>query len=163
MSWWWTGKPGMLQCMGLQKVRHDWATGLNWTELIYIWKDICTPVFITGLPCSGSVVKNQPANAGVTDLIPGSGKSPGEGNSNPLQCSCLRNSMDRGAWWAAVHGFTKVSDMTQWLNDSIHCSIIYKSQDMEATEMPMDRWTDRENLIHTHTYTMDYFSAGRKE
>ena len=37
-------------------------------------------------------------------LIPGSGRSPGEGNSNPLQCSCLENSMDRGCWWAVVHG-----------------------------------------------------------
>ena len=58
----------------------------------------------------GSVVKNPPANAGDTGdmgLIPGSGRSPGGGNSNPLQYSCLENPMDRGAWWAAVHGVTK--------------------------------------------------------
>ena len=47
---------------------------------------------------SGSVVKNPPANAGDMGSIRGSGRSPGEGNGNPLQCSCLRNSMDRGAW-----------------------------------------------------------------
>ena len=46
-------------------------------------------------------------NAGDLGLIPGSGRSPGEGNGNPLQCSCLENPMDREAWWAAVHGVTK--------------------------------------------------------
>ena len=47
----------------------------------------------------GSVVKNLPANTGDASLIPGSGRSPGEGNDNPLQYSCLGNPMDRGAWW----------------------------------------------------------------
>ena len=53
------------------------------------------------------VVKKQPANAGdITHVgsIPGSGRSPGVGNGNPLQCSCLENPRDRGAWWAAVYG-----------------------------------------------------------
>ena len=60
------------------------------------------------------VVKNPPASAGYTGdagSIPGSGRSPGEGNGNPLQYSCLGNSMDRGAWWATVHGVTE-SDTT---------------------------------------------------
>ena len=55
----------------------------------------------------GSMVKNTPANAGDTASIPGSGRCPGAGNSNPLQCSCLGNSMDRTAWWATVPGVTK--------------------------------------------------------
>ena len=55
----------------------------------------------------GSAVKNPPANAGDMGSIPGSGRSPGEGNGNLLQCSCLGNLMDRGAWWATVHGVTK--------------------------------------------------------
>ena len=58
----------------------------------------------------GSVVKNPPASAGdAGDLgsIPGSGRSPGEGNGNPLQYSCLENPMDRGAWQATVHRVTK--------------------------------------------------------
>ena len=46
-------------------------------------------------------------NAGDPGSISGSGRSPGEGNVNPLQYSCLVNSMDRGAWWATVHGVTK--------------------------------------------------------
>ena len=53
------------------------------------------------------VVKNLPANAGDAGLIPGSGRSPGVGNGNPLQYSCLGNPMDRGARWATVHGVTK--------------------------------------------------------
>ena len=56
------------------------------------------------------VVKNLPASAGDTrdeGSIPGSGRSPGEGNGNPLPYSCLENSMGGGAWWAAVHEAAK--------------------------------------------------------
>ena len=60
-----------------------------------------------GFP-GGSVVKNLPANAGDTDLIPGLGRSPAKGNGNPLQYSCLRSPMDRVAWWATVHGVTRL-------------------------------------------------------
>ena len=61
----------------------------------------------------GTVVKNLLANAGDAGLIPGSGRSPGGGNGNPLQYSCLGNPMDRGAWRATVRGVTKESDMTE--------------------------------------------------
>ena len=54
------------------------------------------------------VVKNLPAHAGDMGLIPGSGRSLGEGNGNPLQYSCLESSTDRGAWQAAVQGVTRV-------------------------------------------------------
>ena len=59
------------------------------------------------------MVKNPSANAGDArdardiDLIPGSGRSPGEGNGNPLHYSCLESSMDRRAWWAKIHGVAK--------------------------------------------------------
>ena len=66
-------------------------------------------------PC-GSVVKNLPANAGDMVLIPGPGRSLGEGNGNPLQYSCLENPMDRGTWWITVHGVHKDSNVTWWLN-----------------------------------------------
>ena len=52
----------------------------------------------------GSEVKASACNAGDLGLIPGSGRPPGEGNGNPLPYSCLENPMDRGAWWATVHG-----------------------------------------------------------
>ena len=65
------------------------------------------------------MVKNPPANAGDSGdavLIPGLGRSPGEGNGNPLQYSFLGNPMDRGAWRATVHGVAKESDMTEQLS-----------------------------------------------
>ena len=55
------------------------------------------------------MVKNPPANAGNTGSIPGSGRFPGEGHGNPLQYSCVGNPMDAGAWWATVHGVTRVT------------------------------------------------------
>ena len=77
---------------------------------------MCVYVYIyvyifMGFP-GNSVVKNLPANAQDACLIPGSGRSPGGGKGNPLQYSCLGNPIDRGAWQAAVHGVTKVLDMT---------------------------------------------------
>ena len=53
------------------------------------------------------MVKNHPANAGDSGLIIGLGRSPGEGNGNRLQYSCLGNPMDRGAWWATLHRAAK--------------------------------------------------------
>ena len=62
-----------------------------------------------GFP-DGSVVKNPPANAGDMGSIYGSRRFPGGEHGNPLQCSCLENPMDRGAWWATVYGVTKESE-----------------------------------------------------
>ena len=56
------------------------------------------------------MIKNPSANIGHMGCIPESRRYPGEGNGNPLQYSCLENSMDRGAWWPTVHGVTKESD-----------------------------------------------------
>ena len=66
------------------------------------------------------MVKNLPANAGdLRDVgsIPGSGRSPGEGNGNPLQYSCLGNPRDRGAWWATVFGVAEL-DTTEHAHTS---------------------------------------------
>ena len=59
-----------------------------------------------GFPAD-SVGKESACNAGDPSLVPGSGRSLGEGNGKPLQYSCLENLMDRRGWWAAVHGITK--------------------------------------------------------
>ena len=69
-----------------------------------------------GFP-GGSAGKESAYNAEDPGSIPGWGRSPGEGNGNPLLYSCLENPMDRGAWWATVHGVPKDSDMTEQLNN----------------------------------------------
>ena len=77
--------------------------------LFYGWVMFCW-----GFP-GASLVKNPPANAGDSGSVPGSGKFPGEGNGNLLQCSCLGNPMDREAWRATVHGVAKQWGTTQQL------------------------------------------------
>ena len=67
--------------------------------------------------------KEFTCNAGDLGLIPGSGRSPGAWNGNPLQSSCLENPMDRGTWWAIVHGVTK--NQTQLSHTHTH-GIIYR-------------------------------------
>ena len=64
------------------------------------------------------MVKNLPANADERDMVsvPGLGKSPGKGHGNPLQCSCLQNSMDRGVWQATIHGKYFCGDQFQAIN-----------------------------------------------
>ena len=64
-------------------------------------------MYTIGFP-GGSVVKESVCSAGDPGSVPGSGRSPGEGNGNPLQYSCLGNFMDRGALWATVHGVARV-------------------------------------------------------
>jgi len=69
-----------------------------------------------GFP-GGSVVKNLSANTGDSGLIPGSGRSSGVGNGNPLQYSCLQKPMNRGAWWVTVRGVAK-----SWTQMSMHAA-----------------------------------------
>ena len=96
------------------------------------WESLCLKlgtVLLVGLSClcsdigqpldlfmvfpDGSDGKESACNAGGLGLIPGSGRSPGEENGNPLQYSCLENPMDREAWRATVHGIAKSWDMTE--------------------------------------------------
>ena len=93
----WTEEPGRLKSIALQ----------SWTQLKRFSPQACN--LYKGFS-GGSVVKTPPANTGNTgdlDLIPGWGRSPGVGNGNSIQYSCLGNPMDRGAWWAIVHGLAK--------------------------------------------------------
>ena len=89
----WTEEPGGPWSMGSQRVRHDWS---DWTRMHAPY---------LGFPGS-SAVKNA-GDLGDASSIPGLGRSPGGGNGNPLQYSCLENLMDRGALQATVHGVTK--------------------------------------------------------
>ena len=73
------------------------------------------------------LVKNLPANAGEAKdrgVIPALGRSPGEGNGNSLQYSCLENPIDRGAWWATVHGVAKESGTTERLSTNVHFVVL---------------------------------------
>ena len=81
-------------------------------------------------PALASEVKNPPANAGDardTVWIPGSGRSPGVGNGNPLQYSCLKNPIDRGAWWATDHGIAK--SRTQLSAHTFACTLLHWQSD----------------------------------
>ena len=98
----------------MQEPQEMWVQSLGWEDplemgmtthsSILFWRIPWTEEpggLIKGFP-GGSVVKSLPANAGDTGdvgSIPGLGRSPGEGNGKPLQCSCLENPMDRRAWW----------------------------------------------------------------
>ena len=104
------------------------------------------------------VVKNPPANAGNArdmSLITGSGRSPGEGNGNTLQYSCLEDSMDRGAWWAIVHGLTKSQT---WLSDyswKLHNFVFFNTyvQNEDSRFLFSCTCTHTHMTSHTHAYT----------
>ena len=82
---------------------------------------------LVGTSLVGSDGKASAYNVVDRGSIPGLGRSPGEGNGNPLQCSCLENPMDGGAWWTTVHGVTKsrtrvrVFTFTFWLSRKRTC------------------------------------------
>ena len=78
----------------------------NYCDAVIYKKDIMVASLVA------QIIHNLPAMQENTDSIPALGRSPGEGNGNPLQYSCLENSMDRGAWWITVHGVAKESDTT---------------------------------------------------
>ena len=113
------------------------------------------------------VVKNPPANAWNTgDLgsIPGLGRSPGGGNGNPLQYSCLGNPMDRGAWWATVHGVAKSQT---WLGTHActHSTIVILSVDCFLNTSPygLSTWLAWETLCHRSIrLLMQWFSIPRR-
>ena len=71
------------------------------------------------------MVKASAYNTGDPGSMPGSGRSPGEGNGSPLQSSCLENRMDGGAWWATVRGVAKTQTWLKWLSTHTHYSLVY--------------------------------------
>ena len=81
-----------------------------------------------GFP-GGLRVKNPPANSGDVGSIPGSRRSPGGGNGNPLQYSCLENFMDRGAWWDPSPWGHKESDRTDCMHASIQCTYTWNLEE----------------------------------
>ena len=104
-----TGEPGGLPSMGSHRVRHDWGD-LAAAAAVCIW----------GFP-GGLDGKESTCKARDLGSIPGLGRSPGGGHGKPLQYSCLENSMDRGAWYATVHGVTK--SQTQLSDQAQHSTV----------------------------------------
>ena len=116
---WRTGEPSVLQLTGLQRVRHDWVieqqncfAGQGETQ----WGSALKKLSVS-TPERASLVAQQgkkpTCNAGDPSSGPGSGRSPGEGNDNPLQYFCLENPMDREAWWAIIHWELDKTDGTK--------------------------------------------------
>ena len=96
---------------GLWRVEEDTGGEVHWgysEESLKCWDENFELNFLVncGCPCS-SVDKESACSAGDPGSSPGLGRSPGEGNGNPLQYPCLENLMHRGAWWAAVYGVAK--------------------------------------------------------
>ena len=81
----------------------EFSFTVDWNKVVQSLHKADLHSVIWGFP-GGSESKESTCNAGELGLIPGSGRSPGEGKGKPLQCSCLENPMDRGAWWATVWG-----------------------------------------------------------
>ena len=135
----------VLQSMVLQRVRHDWATELNHTFWLHCLLIIFPfPLLLSRVICclwgsylfvpGGSDGKEFSCNMGDLCLIPGLGRSHGEGNSYPLQYFCLENSMDRGTWRAIVH---RVADSWTWLKLlSIHVLFLDKICECEWYRLP---------------------------
>ena len=110
----------------------------------------------------GSEVKVFACNAGDLSLIPGWGRSPGEGNGDPLQYSCLENPMDGGAWWATVHGVAKSrTRLTTSLSLSCLCTLSHSVVPNSATP-----WTCTLNLLcmffDLHQYMQQNLLLGKR-
>ena len=112
-----------------------WLVIHFWLLLSLIW----------GFPGS-SGVKNPPANEGDTGSIPGWGRSPRKGNGNPLQYSCLENSMDRGAWWATAHGVTQSQTWLKQLGTlGAHTFTKWKWESFPSKTLLIMRFSPQEN------------------
>ena len=97
--------------------------------------------------------KKLACNVGEAGLIPGSGRSTGEVNGNPLQYSCLGNLMDRGVWQAIAHGVAKELDMTYWLNNN---NLLYTEKPFESTKKPLSA-NKQVQQCETNTAKSAYF------
>ena len=113
-SWWWIGKPGVLQFMGSQRVRHNWVTELNWlTKACRTSETSSETVFLrwlSGKECACQCRRHR--------SIPGSGRCPGSGNGKPIQYSCLDNLMDKEPGWL----YHRVTKSLMWLSSHAHPS-----------------------------------------
>ena len=142
----WTEKPGRLQSMESQRVRHYWATSLAlFTFMHWRRKWQPTPVLSPGTSHGRrSLVGCSPWGCKASDTterlhLHFSLSCIGGGNGNPLQCSCLENPRDGGAWWAAVYGVSQSRTRLKWLSSSSSslpeiCNILLSTLFAKETE-----------------------------
>ena len=106
-----------------------------------------------GFP-GGSVVKNLPVNAGDSGLVPGSGRSSGGGNGSPLQYSCLENLIDKGAWWATVHGVAKNRTRLSICYTTLQSKQVYKPNKLKIYVCV---YANRYILLYIYMYVIDIY------
>ena len=109
-----TGEPGGLPSMGSHRVGHDWSDLATPTSLQFKFRK---PRWHSGKESADNLLSW--VNPGDMGSLPQSGRSPGVGNGNPLQYSCLGNPMDRRAWWATVLGLTKNQTQPSTHNNTV--------------------------------------------
>ena len=115
---------------------HGWNFGMGTMGCLYVFVCIHICVYFPG----GSDSKASAYSAGDLGSTPGSGRSPGEGNGNPLQYSCLENPMGGGAWWAIVHGVAE-SDTTERLHSLTIYVCIYIYISLSRVRLFVTLWT----------------------
>ena len=110
-----------------------------------------TGVILYGLPCRLSGVKNPPASTGDSSLIPGSGRSPGEGKGSPLQYSCLENPRDRRAWQATSSWGCRELDTTERLNNNVPSVLWWKANQTkyEFNHQSQEAFNGSDNTFQT--------------
>ena len=131
----WMEEPGRLQSMGSLRVGHDWATSLSlFTSMHWRRKWQTTPVFLPGESQGrGSLVDCSLWGCTESDTTEQlhfhfSLSCIGEGNGSPLQCSCLENPRDGGAWWAAFYGVAQSWTRPKWLSSRLVKTFLPKSK-----------------------------------
>ena len=103
--------------------------------------------------------KESACNVGDLGLIPELGRPPGEGNSYPLQCSCLESSVDRGTWRATVHGAAE-SDVTEWLTLSLFCAKLTPLTFLFLKMRLCISWVSRPYFIFDPPHLIQYLGQG---
>ena len=164
-SWWWTGRPGMLRFMGSQRVGHDWATELNWTENQYSVKLGVWSGEGDGNPLQYSCLENPMDGGAWRAAVHGVARNriqlsdftftfhfhalEKEMATHSLQCSCLENPSDGGAWWAAIYGVAQSRTRLKRPSSSSSRSIKYFGNGSRARNIGNLQWQLPEFLCIT--------------
>ena len=130
-SWWWTGRPGVLRFMGSQGIRHDWVTKLTWTDTESATWALEYSLTRKKIFSANEITLSSPAASGAERIYYSFwllSKTSFPILERILQYSCLKNSMDRGAWRALVHRVTMTWTWLKWL--CMHTQYAWHIQDI---------------------------------